>query len=487
MFSPHPLLFLLPTLLPLLVAGDCPPKSAPNIPGCWGEPGCAYVLAPGSGQECKFDYCNCGGVAAPLLPSVIGGKTSLGCGSYTTKPSAKVCPTEKPTLENGGGVGKFPGGGGGGPPKVPAQVTTGGPISTASAAFKTDAPSVTTFSYQGGALTYTKATFTSLSGQKDTKTITATVTKTQGSNNPEQTYVGPIVVGPGGIFWGPPGSAPNCIWPFCLKSGPPPPSGGKPGDSSGGGGAGGKFGCKDCAGGDGTNGKGGGSEDGGEGDDGGGEGEESGGDGGPDPPPTPEACPGARKVKRSLFARMIGNRLRKRLEELLPSTNPLKDAFTNFGVDNIEAAINSATGIQTNKFPAEWLHAYVTGLIGHFELPAKLTIGTGDNKQVFKRGDRVYWNVRWDYDPVKGPHVNAQFGSKDSSKFAYQLDKEKWQDGDSDKGKKTMQQVIQNLNKAVKYNGNLNRLKDKITWDSTEEQAIKDLKDFFKAEAKKPC
>ena len=30
--------------------------------------------------------------------------------------------------------------------------------------------------------------------------------------------------------------------------------------------------------------------------------------------------------------------------------------------------------------------------------------------------------MRFDFDPVKGPHVNAQFGEGPSSKFAYQLD-----------------------------------------------------------------
>lgn len=91
-------------------------------------------------------------------------------------------------------------------------MTTGGPVSTASDAFNTDAnaPTVTTFSYQGGALTYTLVTFTSLSTQKDIKTITTRVTKTQDTDSAVQTFVGPIVVGPHGIFWGPPGTAPDC-------------------------------------------------------------------------------------------------------------------------------------------------------------------------------------------------------------------------------------------------------------------------------------
>ncbi|MCJ1470888.1 DENN domain-containing protein 5A [Pseudocyphellaria aurata] len=476
----------LPSLLfvfivnPLLTNADCPTTSVANIPGCWGEPGCAYVIA-GDGQDCNFDYCNCGGIAAPLLPSTVDGTPTLGCGSYTTKPTAKDCPTAKPTL---------PGGGGG---SSPATVTAEGPISTAFDAFRTDAsaPTVTTFSYQGGAFTYTRATFTSLSAQEDTKTITATVTKTQGADSALQTFIGPIVVGPHGIFWGPPGTAPDCIWPFCTQSGPP-------GGNNGGGGAGGNFGCQDCVGGGGTNGIGGGSGGGeGGGDSGEGEGE---GEGEEEGKPPPESCPAGKKVKRSSFS-LVGGRLFKRAEEAITSTNPLKDALSNFGIDkqgsNLAiAAIDSAEGILTNKFPDDKPNAYVTGLEGHYMLTKKTVIGTGINQQTFQSRNPLFWRIRWDFEPDqfdkkgklvkvgKGPHVNAQFGKNPSSKFAYQLDSSKFPDGN---GKKAMNNIAKTLNKQCKYDMATNFGKEEPTWDTTKQQAIEDLKEFFKQTVNGPC
>ncbi len=142
-------------------ANDCP-QASPAVPisGCWGEPGCAYVLAAdlGPGAACKFDYCNCGGVAVPLLPTTaVGGSSTIGCGAYTTVPTAQSCPTAAATVPGSGG-----GSGGSSSPPLPAVVTTGGPVSTASDAFATTAPPTTTLLYQGGALTYTKETFSDL-------------------------------------------------------------------------------------------------------------------------------------------------------------------------------------------------------------------------------------------------------------------------------------------------------------------------------------
>ncbi|CAO2649271.1 Nn.00g066560.m01.CDS01 [Neocucurbitaria sp. VM-36] len=83
----------------------CPATSVAGIPGCWGTPGCAYVIAKnlGPGAMCEFNYCNCGGVAAPLLPTVIAGTSTVGC-NYPTQPASSNCPSETspsaiPTLE----------------------------------------------------------------------------------------------------------------------------------------------------------------------------------------------------------------------------------------------------------------------------------------------------------------------------------------------------------------------------------------------------
>ena len=56
------------------------PTSTSGIPGCWGQPGCAYYLA-GNGQGCPgVDYCACDGTNVPLLTSIVSGKTKSGCG-----------------------------------------------------------------------------------------------------------------------------------------------------------------------------------------------------------------------------------------------------------------------------------------------------------------------------------------------------------------------------------------------------------------------
>ena len=60
--------------------GRCGPTSTSGVPGCWGQPGCAYYLA-GNGQGCPgVDYCACDGTNVPLLTSTVSGKITSGCG-----------------------------------------------------------------------------------------------------------------------------------------------------------------------------------------------------------------------------------------------------------------------------------------------------------------------------------------------------------------------------------------------------------------------
>ena len=79
-------------------AGDCGTTSVATVPGCWGVPGCAYVIASdlGPGAACKYDYCNCGGTNVPLLPETISGTSTIGCASYTIQPTKNNCPTTSP-------------------------------------------------------------------------------------------------------------------------------------------------------------------------------------------------------------------------------------------------------------------------------------------------------------------------------------------------------------------------------------------------------
>ncbi|KAI0546445.1 hypothetical protein F4679DRAFT_587457 [Xylaria curta] len=72
-----------------------------TIPGRCGVPGCAYVLASnlGPGALCSADYCNCGGVVAPLLTTVVSDSTSLNC-NYTTQPGSASCPAGSTTTDH---------------------------------------------------------------------------------------------------------------------------------------------------------------------------------------------------------------------------------------------------------------------------------------------------------------------------------------------------------------------------------------------------
>ena len=75
--------------VPYLAWADC----IPGTPGCAGQPGCVYVVASdlGLAAACSFDYCDCGGISVPLLPS-ISESVTWGC-DYTYQPTGDDCPT----------------------------------------------------------------------------------------------------------------------------------------------------------------------------------------------------------------------------------------------------------------------------------------------------------------------------------------------------------------------------------------------------------
>lgn len=82
------------TTAPPTSTGRCPASSPTSpIPGCWGQPGCAYVIASdlGPGAACPANYCNCGGTNVPLLTHTAAGTQSLDC-DYTTQPASNACP-----------------------------------------------------------------------------------------------------------------------------------------------------------------------------------------------------------------------------------------------------------------------------------------------------------------------------------------------------------------------------------------------------------
>lgn len=83
------------------------------------------------------------------------------------------------------------------------------------------------------------------------------------------------------------------------------------------------------------------------------------------------------------------------------------------------------------------------------------TVGTGENANVFKAGQRIYWQVRWDFDPTKEPYVNAPFGRGPLTNSAYQLDKMTAKDvnpNDANQtAKLTMKKVTKDMNDTANY------------------------------------
>ncbi|KAL8852874.1 MAG: hypothetical protein Q9221_002250 [Calogaya cf. arnoldii] len=514
----------------LCAADKCPDtKPADPIPGCYGEPPCIYVRAnfPGSQPACgEFDYCNCGGdKAVPLLPTTAaGGSSTWGCGAYTTVPPGPACPSSAAGTPGNGRMGfEVDQGGKQVPAKEgpPAVVTTGGPVSTAPNAFATDAPSTTTLSYDGGALIYTKNTFPDLTAIADPTTITTTVTKTR-TDGPPVVYTGPVVVGAGGTWWGPPGTAPFCVYPFCTISGPPgaesngadgggsavfgPPPGPPP--TSGGSSTGNPPTPKE----EGEKEEGEKEEDEKEDEKEEDEKEEDEKEE-PDPPEEPQACPAPgpaiAKVRRSSSFQIFGRRLFNRQapearEQIKSSTNPLKEAFNKFGKDRsgnslASKAIDGATDIILNKFPPENPHGYVTGLVGKVKLDKKLTVGEGNNQNIFEAGEEIRWQVRWDVEveardggTPKGPHVNAEFGKKDNrSVFADVLDPKSYvPEGEgATQIFATMKPIALGMNKVTGYKRAYNQGKDVVDFESSggKEAMIEKLKTEWKKIAEGPC
>ena len=166
-------------------------------------------------------------------------------------------------------------------------------------------------------------------------------------------------------------------------------------------------------------------------------------------------------------------------EQIVYSDTPLQDAFTHLNgkISRAHHAIDGAKGILTNKFPQNQANAYVTGLYGYYELPEKLTIGVGMYAQIFSSDANLYWQIRWDYDSSKGPHVNANFEKNPSVKFAYQLNSEQYAAGNP---KKTMKLITDELNDVVGYDQSSNWGKNQPTWPKGERQAIEDLGSYFK-------
>ena len=136
----------------------------------------------------------------------------------------------------------------------------------------------------------------------------------------------------------------------------------------------------------------------------------------------------------------------------------------------------------TNKLPQSCQNGYVFGPKGHFTPTKTFSVGTGNNAQAFKSGQSTYWELRFYFDKVKRPHVNAQFRKGPSSKFAYQLDQSKWPDGPDNltSMQKAMVNTINELDNTCNYDMDLNIGKSTPMWATTEHDAMQKLKDYYK-------
>lgn len=197
-------------------------------------------------------------------------------------------------------------------------------------------------------------------------------------------------------------------------------------------------------------------------------------------------------------------------EETATVINPLQTAlqlfgFEHGGVPRALTILDSANNVMLIARPRDFLNAAVTGLAGDYLLPQKFTVGTGDNKQTFRARETLHWEVRWDHDERhgRGPHVNAQFGTRPLSKFAYYLHESKYiqipPEIPAEWKKETSNQMFQRLSNKVKYPMNHNAGKttpafrkraimpnndiDPVINEQCRLDTINVLKEYFKAVA----
>ncbi|KAL8997819.1 MAG: hypothetical protein Q9169_002991 [Polycauliona sp. 2 TL-2023] len=144
------------------------------------------------------------------------------------------------------------------------------------------------------------------------------------------------------------------------------------------------------------------------------------------PAETPVACTVGGKLRRSANSFS----LLPRAEIIVVSSNPIKSALDKLRImrppslditkpnDDIAYQVlrSADTPPLVQRLPVSERGAFVTGLKGTW--PA-LTVteekGPRPKIQVdgetFSKGKPLDWEIRWDFDPKKGPHVNARYGS----------------------------------------------------------------------------
>ena len=192
---------------------------------------------------------DCAGVAVPLLPTTISGTATVGCGGYTTQPTANNCPTAPPappsvlsanpsppsvpsnapsvnpatpsvTQSNPptstaipsaspGSPSASPGSPSaspGTPPKTAPGATTTAPAPASSQSSVTDAFAVvsqseTTLIADGTTQYYSKSTFSDLATITAPITVTTPIVQTNSDNSQFTISAAIVIVGPGGTWY----------------------------------------------------------------------------------------------------------------------------------------------------------------------------------------------------------------------------------------------------------------------------------------------
>jgi len=133
----------------------------------------------GPGAACLYDYCNCGGVAVPLLSTTISETATVDCGGYTIQPTAKKCPTGPPASVSNSPAATA---GVSNPPASTVPLPSGAAVVTGVVGNQTTVE------------TFVLTSFT----QYATVTVSITTTVLDARSSPVT-----VVIGPSGVAWAP--------------------------------------------------------------------------------------------------------------------------------------------------------------------------------------------------------------------------------------------------------------------------------------------
>ncbi|KAH0542522.1 hypothetical protein FGG08_003118 [Glutinoglossum americanum] len=140
--------------------------------------------------------------------------------------------------------------------------------------------------------------------------------------------------------------------------------------------------------------------------------------------------------------------LTKRAEAEISVPRPLISALKALGSADVVKSANELT-LVTTKFPKpEMENRFVTGLQG--KVTSKVNVAYMGQTINMNPGD--LFRIRWDYDPSKGVHVNAEFfGSAGTTKIAFTPSSRPIVDPPDNRNPLLYQQVIMDQSRSLDY------------------------------------